>query len=78
MWIRTNDVICKADEFSRIYMEDMSHGRYGVLGKGSDNLSTMLGVYKDSRKAKVVLDSLYIALEQGDDAFTMPESDIWY
>jgi hypothetical protein len=45
------------------------------FGKQSDNLSTLLGEYWSQIKAREVFDALYTALEHGDNAFTMPNSD---
>lgn len=74
MWIRTNDILCKADEFSRFYI-DIASGSYHIFGKESDNTSVVLGTYRDYRKAKEAFESLYTALEHGDRAFTMPRSN---
>ena len=75
MWIRTNDAVCKADEFSRFYIESMPNGYCAILGKESDSISVVLGVYKDCKKSNRVLDNLYSALKYGYHAFTMPKDD---
>lgn len=77
MWIRIDDVICKADEFSRFYIENMPNGNCGVFGKESDSISVLLGTYKDCKTSKKVLDDLYFALRYGDRAFTMPKDDVY-
>ena len=75
MWIRTGDVICNTDEFRRFYIEEIPNGNYGVFGKQTENLSTLLGEYRSQIKAREIFDALYAALERGDKAFTMPNSD---
>lgn len=77
MWIRIDDVICKADDFSRFYVEHMPNGDYGILGKESDSVLVLLGTYKDCKRSKKVLDNLYFALRDGDRAFTMPKDDMY-
>ena len=74
MWIRTGNVICHTDEFCRFYVEEMPNRNYGVFGKQTENLSTLLGEYRSHIKAREVFDTLYAALERGDKAFTMPNS----
>jgi hypothetical protein len=71
MWIRIDDVICKADDFARFYIE-MNSGEYGIIGKESNNRITIFVNYRSYSKAKEVLDNLYKALERGDRAFTIP------
>lgn len=75
MWIRTGDVICNTDEFYRFYVEEMPNKNYGIFGKKSENLSILLVEYWSQIKAREVFGALYTALEHGDNAFTMPNSD---
>jgi hypothetical protein len=70
MWIRTNDVMCRVDDFSKFYI-DMNSGSYSVIGKESDNRATVFMNYSTYASAKAALDGLYEALERGDRTFTM-------
>ena len=71
MWIRVNDVIRSADDFSSFYIE-MYHGEYSIIGKESDSRITIFINYRSYSTAKEVLDGLYAALERGDRTFTIP------
>ena len=75
MWIKTGTVICNTDEFTRFYIEKMPDDSYGVFGKQSEHISIILGTYRDFSRAKDALNNFYTALERGDKAHTMQESD---
>ena len=75
MWIKSDNVICRTDEFSRFYIEELPSGSFGIFGKQSDEISVVLGYYRDIRRAMEVFDDFYAALNRGDKAFTMPKSD---
>lgn len=71
MWIRINDVIHKADDFSSFYIE-MYNGEYSVVGKEPGGRLTIFVTYRIYSNAKESIDNLYAALERGDRAFTIP------
>ena len=77
MWIRTGNVICNTDEFSRFYIEDIGNGSRGIFGKQSEEVSVLLGEYRDLRKAVEVFTEFYTALERGSNTFTIPKNDRW-
>lgn len=70
MWIRTGNIICNVDDFSKFYIE-ICNGQYNVLGQESDSKATMFANYNTYSSAKAALDGLYTALERGDRTFTM-------
>ena len=75
MWIRTGNVICNTDEFTRFYIQDMGDGYLGIFGKQSDNMSTLLGEYRDLRRATDAFNNFYAALERGQKAYQIQTSD---
>ena len=75
MWIKSDNVICRTDEFSRFYIEELPNGSFGIFGKESDELSVILGSYRTIRRTMEVFDTLYSAFERGDKAFAMPKSE---
>ena len=78
MWIKTGTVICNTDEFTRFYIEEMPDNSYGVFGKQSEHISIILGAYRDFNRAQNAFNNFYSALERGQNAYMMQESDrIW-
>ena len=75
MWIRTGNAINKTDEFTLFYIDRMPDDSYGVFGKQSEHISIILGTYRDFSRAEDAFNSFYAALERGDKAHTMQESD---
>lgn len=75
MWIRVGNVIRNTDEFTRFYIEEMSDDFYGVLGQQTEHVAVILGTYRDLSKTVDALNHFYSALERGDKAHMMRESD---
>ena len=75
MWIRTGNVICNTDEFFRFYIQETPNNYYGIVGKRSDNEVVLLGEYRSQVRAAEAFNNFYSALERGDKAHMMQESD---
>ena len=75
MWIRVGNVIRNTDEFTRFYIEEMSDDFYGVLGQQTEHVAVILGTYRDLSKAVDAFNTFYSALERGEKAYKIQESD---